>query len=64
MELRFSAGTLAEILSIPVSKTLLRRHLAMRFQELIGEDLQNRKTQYEKAPNFQALTPHTKVKVN
>lgn len=62
LELRFSAGTLAEILSIPVSKTLLRRHLAMRFQELIGEDLQNRKTQYEKAPNFQALTPHTKVK--
>ena len=49
LELRFNASTLAEILSIPMSKTLLRRHLSMRFQELIGTDLQNRKNQYEKS---------------
>jgi hypothetical protein len=35
----------------------------MRFQELIGQDLQNRKNQYEKSPNCQPLTPHTKIKV-
>ena len=35
----------------------------MRFQELIGEDLQNRKNQYEKSPNYQPLTPQTKIKV-
>ena len=35
----------------------------MRFQELIGEDLQNRKNQYEKSANYQLLTPHTKIKV-
>lgn len=45
-----------------MSKTLLRRHLAMRFQELIGNDLQSRKNQYEKSPNYQPLTPHTKIK--
>ncbi|CAF3904556.1 unnamed protein product [Adineta steineri] len=62
LELRFNASTLAEILSIPMSKTLLRRHLTMRFQELIGNDLQNRKNQYEKSPNYQPLTAHTKIK--
>ena len=45
-----------------MSKTLLRRHLTMRFQELIGNDLQNRKNQYEKSPNYQPLTAHTKIK--
>jgi hypothetical protein len=35
----------------------------MRFQELIGKDLQNRKNQYEKSPNCQPLTLNTKVKV-
>ena len=45
-----------------MSKTLLRRHLTMRFQELIGYELQNRKNQYEKSPNCQPLTPHTKIK--
>jgi hypothetical protein len=34
----------------------------MRFQELIGNDLQNRKNQYERSPNCQPLTLHTKVK--
>lgn len=46
-----------------MSKTLLRRHLSMRFQELIGQDLQNRKNQYEKSANCQPLTLHTKIKV-
>jgi hypothetical protein len=46
-----------------MSKTLLRRHLSMRFQELIGNDLQHRKNHYEKSPNCQPLTLHTKVKV-
>ncbi len=64
MELRFNASTLAEILSIPMSKTLLRRHLTMRFQELVGNDLQNRKNQYEKSPNYQPLTAHTKMKIS
>ena len=45
-----------------MSKTLLRRHLTMRFQELIGNDLQNRKNQYEKSANYQPLTAHTKIK--
>ena len=45
-----------------MSKTLLRRHLTMRFQELIGDDLQNRKNQYEKSANYQPLTAHTKIK--
>ncbi len=64
LELRFNASTLAEILSIPMSKTLLRRHLTMRFQELVGNDLQNRKNQYEKSPNYQPLTAHTKIKIS
>jgi len=34
----------------------------MRFQELIGTDLQTRKNQYEKSANYQPLTAHTKIK--
>ena len=35
----------------------------MRFQELIGTELQTRKNQYEKSANCQPLTLHTKIKV-
>lgn len=62
-ESRFNASTLAEILSIPTSKTLLRRHLTKSFEELIGLDIHNRKNQYEKSFRCPTLTRHSKIKV-
>ena len=35
-EPRFNDELLASILSIPASKTLLRRHLSIHFKELVG----------------------------
>jgi len=46
-----------------MSKTLLRKHLAMRFQELIGDDTQTRKNIYEKSPDYQPLALNSKVKM-
>ncbi|CAF1300374.1 unnamed protein product [Didymodactylos carnosus] len=62
LESRFNSTILAEILSIPLSKTLLRRHLNMRFLELIGAEIQHRKHEYEKSTSYQPLTSHTKIK--
>jgi hypothetical protein len=36
LEPRFTAETLATILSIPTGKKLLRRHLATHFESLVG----------------------------
>ncbi|QQP40203.1 Uncharacterized protein FKW44_014180, partial [Caligus rogercresseyi] len=51
---------LASILSIHSSKTLLRRHLSIRFKELVGNDVMGQKRS-SKAESV-ALTPTTKAK--
>lgn len=35
-EARFNAQCIADLLSIPITKTLLRRHLSTLFSDLIG----------------------------
>ncbi|CAB4058969.1 unnamed protein product [Lepeophtheirus salmonis] len=42
-ESRFDDEVLASILSIPSSKTLLRRHLSIRFKELVGKEVMQEK---------------------
>ena len=63
LEAQFSAEIFASILSIPSSKTLLRRHLNTHFVALIGNSMQMRKREVECQTGFAPLTPNQKVKV-
>jgi hypothetical protein len=62
-EVKFTAELLADLLSIPPSKTLLRRHLATHFKELLGRDVIQGKREAENTLGFQALTLTAKIKV-
>jgi hypothetical protein len=61
-ENRFNATVLADILSIPASKTLLRRHLTTLFNDLIGSHIVKLKKEAELQQGFQALSATSKVK--
>ncbi|XP_021711262.1 liprin-beta-1 isoform X3 [Aedes aegypti] len=61
-EVKFTAELLAELLSIPPSKTLLRRHLATHFKELLGRDVIQAKRDAENTLGFQPLTLAAKIK--
>ena len=62
LEPRFTADLLATLLSIPSSKTLLRRHLSIHFKELVGKDTISAKRLAEQDPNYIQLTPTAKAK--
>lgn len=61
-ENRFNANLLADLLSIPSSKTLLRRHLATHFKELLGREVIQRKREAETVVGYQPLTITAKLK--
>ena len=53
---------MAALLSIPTSKTLLRRHLSLHYRELIGREIMQAKRELcEADPDGQQLTPTAKV---
>ena len=62
LEPKFNSELLAALLSIPPSKSLLRRHLNLHFSGLIGKDLMAEKRKAQCEPNFTPLTPTTKHK--
>lgn len=62
-EPRFNSTVLADILSIPSSKTLLRRHLNTHFIDLIGAENQMIKRETEIKPNYQPLSAANKIKL-
>lgn len=62
-ENRFTSELLADLLSIPPSKTLLRRHLGTHFKELLGRDVIHQKREAETTLGFQPLTLTAKIKV-
>jgi len=62
LEKRFTAELLAGVLSIPSSKTLLRRHLSLHIKDLLGPDVIQEKREAESQPNFQPLSPTSKAK--
>lgn len=62
-EHRFTSELLADLLSIPPSKTLLRRHLGTHFKELLGRDVIQLKRETESTLGFQPLTLTAKIKV-
>ncbi|KAH8380016.1 hypothetical protein KR009_008508 [Drosophila setifemur] len=61
-EPRFNAELLADLLSIPPSKSLLRRHLAMHFKELVGRPVMMSKRDAESVPGYQPLNITAKLK--
>ncbi|XP_042560972.1 liprin-beta-1 isoform X2 [Clupea harengus] len=62
LEPRFNVETLALLLNIPPSKTLLRRHLATHFHLLIGSEAQRLKQECLENPDYTLLTATAKVK--
>ena len=62
LEPKFNGQLLASLLSIPSSKTLLRRHLTIHFGDLIGRDIVGEKRRAESDPSYQPLTPSARVK--
>lgn len=63
LEPRFTAELLAALLNIPANKTLLRRHLTQRFNDLLGRDVIQGKRTAEQTLGYQPLTTTTKYKV-
>lgn len=62
-EPRFTADLLATLLSIPPSKTLLRRHLSTHFKDLVGRHVIGEKREAEATPGYVPLSATSKVKV-
>lgn len=62
LEPRFNVETMAQLLNIPPSKTLLRRHLATHFNLLIGSEAQHQKREAMESPEYVLLTATAKVK--
>ncbi|XP_040580296.1 LOW QUALITY PROTEIN: uncharacterized protein [Lepeophtheirus salmonis] len=60
-EPKFNAELMASLLSIPVNKSLLRRHLTLHFRNLVGRDRMIEKREAQEANNA-LLTPTAKVK--
>jgi hypothetical protein len=61
-ESRFNATVLADILSIPASKTLLRRHLTTLFNDLIGDQVNQNKRIAESQADYKPLSASNKLK--
>ncbi|KPP58993.1 hypothetical protein Z043_123132, partial [Scleropages formosus] len=62
LEPRFNVETMALLLNIPPTKTLLRRHLATHFNLLIGSEAQQLKQECLEGPDYTLLTATAKVK--
>ncbi|CAL8242458.1 unnamed protein product [Merluccius merluccius] len=62
LEPRFNVETLALLLNIPPSKTLLRRHLATHFHLLTGPEAQRSKQDCLENPDYTLLTATARVK--
>uniref|UniRef100_A0A8C4QFL6 SAM domain-containing protein n=1 Tax=Eptatretus burgeri TaxID=7764 RepID=A0A8C4QFL6_EPTBU len=64
LEPRFTIETLASLLSIPPSKSLLRRHLSTCLDMLVGSKAQALKQDIEDTPGATLLSISAKVKVS
>ncbi|GAB6021258.1 PTPRF interacting protein binding protein, variant 2 [Chamberlinius hualienensis] len=61
-EPRFNAELLATLLSIPLNKTLLRRHLSTHFKELVGKEMFKAKRDCESSPNYVVININDRIK--
>merc|ERR1712080_754880 len=62
LEARFTADLLASLLSIPSSKSLLRRHLSIHVKALLGPDVIQTKREEEAEPGATPLTPSCRAR--
>uniref|UniRef100_UPI00358EA3F6 liprin-beta-1-like n=1 Tax=Myxine glutinosa TaxID=7769 RepID=UPI00358EA3F6 len=62
LEPRFTVETLASMLSIAPSKSLLRRHLSLNFCLLVGRAAQQHKRDMSASSNYMPLIPTAKIK--
>ncbi|XP_055957605.1 liprin-beta-1-like isoform X4 [Patella vulgata] len=62
LEPRFTAELFSQLLSIPHTKTLLKRHLNTHFVALIGNGTQQKKREYEATVGYVPLLPSSKIK--
>lgn len=60
---RFTDELLADLLSIPSTKSLIRRHLCTHFKDLLGRDTILNKRKAETTLGYQPLTLTSKIKV-
>ncbi|KHN86228.1 Liprin-beta [Toxocara canis] len=59
----FTAESLAEVLQMPAHKTLLRRHLATHFNQLLGQEIISHKRDILAQPFVAQLTPSLKIRL-
>ncbi|VDK87401.1 unnamed protein product [Litomosoides sigmodontis] len=59
----FTAETLAEVLQMPAHKTLLRRHLATHFNQLLGQEVISHKRAVLAQPLVVQMSPLLKIKL-
>jgi len=62
-EATFTAECLAEVLQMPAPKTLLRRHLTMHFNQLLGQSIISHKRDVLAQPFVAQLTPSLKIRL-
>nr|XP_055049094.1 liprin-beta-2b isoform X12 [Misgurnus anguillicaudatus] len=62
LEPRFNSDTLALLLNIPPQKTLLRRHLATKFNTLVGSQAQQEKREFMESSSYTPLNTTAKVR--
>ncbi|XP_012530529.1 liprin-beta-2 isoform X2 [Monomorium pharaonis] len=60
---RFTSELLATLLSIPPTKTLLRRHLTTHFNQILGREVVQQKREMENTLGFVPLTLTARLKV-
>ncbi|KAL3319519.1 PTPRF interacting protein binding protein [Cichlidogyrus casuarinus] len=63
LEDRFDHESLAKVLHIPQSKSLLRRYLKEKFIELVGPEVWARKVTSQSTPDVYPITPQNKMKL-
>ncbi|ESO97959.1 hypothetical protein LOTGIDRAFT_182014, partial [Lottia gigantea] len=62
LEPRFTSELFSQLLSIPQTKTLLKRHLNTHFIALIGATTQQKKRELEASPGYVPLLPSSKIR--
>ena len=63
LEPRFNADTLANLLSIPLNKSLIRKHVSSQFSTLLGDACQRQKDMTQRTSDFVPLNGSDKHKV-
>ncbi|VDK48682.1 unnamed protein product [Anisakis simplex] len=59
----FTAESLAEVLQMPAHKTLIRRHLATHFNQLLGQEIISHKRDILAQPFVAQLTPALRIRL-